>query len=183
MVNLPENDFDSDDFDAMDLWGADGAARWTADPLVGFTSTTPSDSKTNVADAYGQAEEDADQEIAVFAVTNPEGSVSVSALMDGRVEYVQLSEKVTRMSESQLASEILVIADLARQKAQSAQYTFLLDKMGQTADEGEQHIALLREFTGNSWNLPTPEQAAAAAAEVFATRYDSEGTARDNESD
>ncbi|TGN67186.1 secretion protein EspD, partial [Mycobacterium tuberculosis] len=37
-MDLPGNDFDSNDFDAVDLWGADGAEGWTADPIIGVGS-------------------------------------------------------------------------------------------------------------------------------------------------
>ncbi|KAA1249846.1 secretion protein EspD [Mycobacterium simiae] len=162
-MNSPGDDFDSDDYDAVEPWGADGTARWTVDPFVGLAPAASPDGESNV--------DHAPEHIATFRVTNPQGSVSVSTLMDGRVEQVQLSERVARMSESQLAAEILVIADLARQKAQSAQYVFILERMGQAADGDHQRSALLGEFVGKTWGLPTPEEAEAAAAEVFATRY------------
>ncbi len=198
MVVLPGSDFESDDFDTVDPWGADGAACSTVDPIVGFESAATPDSGPDVDNTRGQAEEDAEQveqveqeeqeeqeehEIAVFTVTNPPRTVSVSVLMDGRIDYVELSKRVTWMSESQVASEILVIADLARQKAQSAQYAFILDRMSQLADADEDRVALLRESVGNTWGLPSPEQAAAAEAEVFATRYSDDGPAQDTESD
>lgn len=78
-------------------------------------------------------------------------TVSVSTLMDGRIDHVELSARVAWMSESQLASEILVIADLARQKAQSAQYAFILDRMSQQVDADEHRVALLRKTVGETW--------------------------------
>lgn len=36
--------------------------------------------------------------------------------MDGRIQHVELTDKATSMSEAQLADEIFVIADLARQR-------------------------------------------------------------------
>ncbi|RFD23873.1 secretion protein EspD [Mycobacterium uberis] len=186
MVVLPGNSFDSDDFDTQDPWGADGSAHWTMDPIVGFASAGTPNSGTNVDNTHGQGEKDDEQEapeIAIFTVTNPPRTVSVSVLMDGRVDHVELSKRVTWMSESQVASEILVIADLARQKAQSAQYTFILDKMSRLANGDEHRIALLGESVGNVWGLPSPEQVAAAEAGVFATRYSDDCPAQDAESD
>ncbi len=187
MVVFPGNDFDRDDCDTVDPWGVGGAAHWTIDPIVGFASSSaPQDRGTDVDNTRGQAEEDEKQkepEVAIFTVTNPPRTVSVSVLMDGRIDHVELSKRVTWMSESQVASEILVLADLARQKAQSAQYTFILDKLSQLADGDEHRVALLRESVGNTWNLPSPEQAAEAEAEVFATRYSDYCPAQDTEND
>ncbi len=183
MVVSSRNDFDSDDFDAADLWGADGADRWTADPIVGLESAESPDGGADADDASDQAEAHAEQEIAIFTVTNPQRTVSVSALMDGRVDRVEVSQRVAWMSESQLASEILVIADLARKKAQSAQYTFILDRMSQLAGGEEGSVAQLRESVGKTWGLPSPEEAAAEEAEVFATRYSDDSPAQNTETD
>ncbi|CAM4435220.1 ESX-1 secretion-associated protein EspD [Mycobacterium basiliense] len=170
---LPRDDFDRDDFDAVDPWGTDGAPRWAVDPIVGLARPAPTDGETTVDDTQAQVE--------TATVTNPQGSVSVSALMDGRVEQIRLTAQVVRMSESQLAAEILVIADLARQRAQSAQYVFILDRMSQAADGDQQRLACLGEFVRKTWNLPTPAEAATAVAEVFASRYNPDGSLRDTD--
>lgn len=62
--------------------------------------------------------------VPLFSVTNPPGTVTVTAFMDGRVSRIELSPRVTRMSESQLAEEVVVLARLATQDARSAQYSF-----------------------------------------------------------
>jgi hypothetical protein len=83
------------------------------------------------------------------------------------------------MSESGLAEEIFVIADLARQKARAAQHTFMVENMTEmTGSEGE--ASLLHEFVGMTLNLPTPEEAEAYQEQVFANRYDVDYTARYN---
>ncbi|KBD99431.1 ESX-1 secretion-associated protein EspD [Mycobacterium tuberculosis M2376] len=182
-MDLPGNDFDSNDFDAVDLGcrrrgGLDcGSDYWRR------VGGDPGDTGPDLDNAHGQAETDTEQEIALFTVTNPPRTVSVSTLMDGRIDHVELSARVAWMSESQLASEILVIADLARQKAQSAQYAFILDRMSQQVDADEHRVALLRKTVGETWGLPSPEEAAAAEAEVFATRYSDDCPAPDDESD
>jgi len=81
------------------------------------------------------------------------------------------------MSGSQLAEEILVLADLARQKALAGQHTFLLENpdlsefTGETEATREEDIAAGRDFLENEIGLVSPQQAVAAQAEVFATRY------------
>lgn len=156
MVDPPGNDDDHGDLDALDFSAA----------------------HTNEASPLDALDDDEEPELELFTVTNPQGSVSVSTLMDGRIQHVELTDKATSMSEAQLADEIFVIADLARQKARASQYTFMVENIGELTDEDAEGSALLREFVGMTLNLPTPEEAAAAEAEVFATRYDVDYTSR-----
>jgi hypothetical protein len=106
--------------------------------------------------------------------------VSVTTMMGGVVQQITVTDKASSMSESGLAEEIFVIADLARQKARAAQHTFMVENMSEMTGDSEQENALLHEFVGMSLNLPTPEEAAAAEAEVFATRYEVDYTSRYN---
>jgi len=126
---------------------------------VGIIGATSQDAEV---DQYEESE------VEIYVVTNPPGSVSVSALLDGRVYHVHLGDSASNMSEAGLAEEITVIADLARQKAQSAQYNFIAQKM---ADEDAKGSAMLREFMSAAFRLPSPEEAAATREEVFSTRY------------
>jgi|GEM_PF-4943887 len=99
-------------------------------------------------------------------VTNPPGTVSVSADLDGRIERVHLVG-VTKTTESQLADEILVIADLARQKARSAQHVTMLEQMRALGHDN----ASTRDFLARELDFPSPEQVTSAIAETFAVRY------------
>lgn len=102
-----------------------------------------------------------------FTVTNPPGTVTVAAHPDGRIERIELSPGAVRMTERELAEEIVVIAGLATQDAKSAQYETMLAGM---RAHGHDDLAT-REFLQRDLELPTPEQAHARRAEVFATRY------------
>jgi hypothetical protein len=102
-----------------------------------------------------------------FTVTNPPGTVTVSAYPDGRIERIELSPGAAKMSERELAEEIVVIAGLAAQDAKSAQYETMLAGM---RAHGHDDLAT-REFLQRDLDLPTPEQAQARRAEVFTTRY------------
>lgn len=135
-------DYDRDDFAALGIIGA-----------------------TSQGAEIGQYEE---AEVEIFVVTNPPGSVSVSTMLDGSVYHVQLRDSACSMSEAGLAEEIRVIADLARQKAQSAQYNFIAEKMAGADAKGS---AMLREFMSTAFRLPSPQEAAATREEVFTTRY------------
>jgi hypothetical protein len=130
-------------------------------------------------EASKDEEDDADEEDGgqQFTVTNPPGTVSVSALMDGRTQRVQLSPKASSLTESELAEEILVLSELARQKGLAGQHTYLFDNASQVEglrdlDElGLDGNQVFRDFVQAGMRLPTPEQADAEQAEVFATRY------------
>ncbi|HXB85881.1 YbaB/EbfC family DNA-binding protein [Mycobacterium sp.] len=165
----PQDDDDHDDLAALDFSVADdGAEGSVLDAFDDYVRAAETEDTTDdllpLGAAPGESEELAP---ALFRVTNPPGTVSVSAHMDGRVQQIELTTKATNMTESQLADEILVIADLARQKARSAQYASMLEGM---RDLGHDN-ASTRDFLGRDLDLPSPEEATAAAAEVFATRY------------
>jgi hypothetical protein len=105
--------------------------------------------------------------VPVFTVTNPPGTVTVTTFMDGRVQQIDLSPKVTTLTESMLAEEIVVVARLATQDARAAQYSFMLEGM---REQGHDDVAT-RDFLQRDLDLPSPEQAIAARAAVFAERY------------
>nr|WP_267308351.1 YbaB/EbfC family DNA-binding protein [Mycobacterium barrassiae] len=105
--------------------------------------------------------------VQVFTVTNPPGTVAVTVFMDGRVKRIELSSRVTEMTEQELADEIVVIAGLATQEAKSAQYMFMLDGMREQGHDD----AATRDFLTRDLDLPTPEEARTARAHIFATRY------------
>jgi hypothetical protein len=129
------------------------------------------DSSASDLDALGEyaAHEDAGDELPVplFTVMNPPGTVTVTTFMDGRVNRIELSPKATAMTEANLADEIVVIAGLATQVARSAQYSFMLEGMRQ---QGHDNVAT-HDFLTRDLDLPSPEQAEAARAQIFATRY------------
>jgi hypothetical protein len=105
--------------------------------------------------------------VPLFTVTNPPGTVTVTTFMDGRVNRIDLSPKATTMTETNLADEIVVIARLATQDARSAQYSFMLEGM---REQGHDDFAT-HDFLTRDLDLPSPDQAQAARAQVFATRY------------
>lgn len=179
-MDLPGNDYDSDDLGALDFSGGDSAPESSLDALDDYAPVAAEDTASDLDALHGLTEKEDEPELALFTVTNPQGSVSVTALMDGRIQQVEVTDKASSMTDSGLAEEIFVIADLARQKARAAQHTFMVENMSEMTGDGDEHSALLREFVGMTLNLPTPEEAAAAEAEVFATRYEVDYTARYN---
>lgn len=110
-----------------------------------------------------------DEELPVpeFIVANPPGTVTVTTFMDGRVKQIELSSKATELTEPELADEIVVIAGLATREAKSAQYAFMLEGMREQGHDD----AGTRDFLARDLDLPTPEEARAEKAHIFATRY------------
>jgi hypothetical protein len=105
----------------------------------------------------------------LYTVTNPPGTVSVTVYLNGQIHHVELTPKVSEMSEQELAAEVRVIAELARQRARSELHAFLLEGVRMMGDDpAAMRNSLIREL-----DMPTPEQAAATAARVFSTRYSS----------
>jgi hypothetical protein len=167
--------------DALDFSAADDSGVESAvDALSEFAPPEPEENGSEL-DAISSVTEDTEEEeedgMQLFTVTNPPETVSVSAAMDGRTQRIELSPKATSMTESELSDEILVLADLARQKGLAGQHTFLLENASQPEtlqileEIGFDGPDVIRDFMENSVHLPTPEQANAAQAEVFATRY------------
>lgn len=120
------------------------------------------------------AAEDVQQDPTVFfTVTNPSGSVSTTALISGRIHQVDLSSQVTSMTESELAEEVVLLATLAREKAQAAQHAVVKELMHSMGHDP----AMLGGFLEREIGLPSPETVATRTAAVFATRYrtDSDG--------
>lgn len=114
-------------------------------------------------------EHDAEQELSspLYTVTNPAGTVSVTVCLDGRAHRVELAPKVTGMTERELADEIRVIADLARQKARSQLHALIVEGVRVMGYDP----AIMRDGLRRELDMPTPEEAAETAAEVFASRY------------
>ncbi|KQY07063.1 secretion protein EspD [Mycobacterium sp. Root135] len=146
---LPADFDDDDDLSALSFYAPDAElAASDLDALEGY--------------------EDDDEVVpTMFTVTNPPGTVTVSTFMDGSVRRIDLSQEVISMTEADLADEIVVIARLATQDARAAQYVHVLDGMRQ---QGHDDVAT-RDFLSRDLDLPSPEDASAARARVFATRY------------
>ncbi len=123
------------------------------------------DSQTGDADEH---DDDDDAPGPMFTVTNPPGTVSVSSLMDGSIQKIDLAPSVTTMTESQLAEEIRVIADLARRKGLAGQYTLMATML---YSEAHHNGAEVRAVLEQGLELPSPQQADEAQADVFASRY------------
>ena len=179
MVDLPGNE-DHDDLSSLDFSGGyggdDGDHGSSMDALHDYAPPAEPEEAEDELEVLNTLTEPADEEVdfgPMFTVTNPQKSVTVTTLLDGRIQRVDLTDKVESMTESDLAEEIFVLADLARQKARAGQQEMVAANMAQIEAESEDQETsyLLSELVGTALNLPTPEEAAAAEAELFASRY------------
>ncbi|WP_197373170.1 hypothetical protein [Mycolicibacterium baixiangningiae] len=109
-------------------------------------------------------EEEADP---LFNVTNPAGTVSVTTHISGRVQRVDLAANAAAMSETELADEIQLVAELAWKKARSVLHAFVVEGMQRLGhDTVAMSAGLSRDLA-----MPSQEEAAEAAAAAFARHY------------
>lgn len=166
------DDGSDDDYDALSALDFSAPEAGLESDLVAFDgfvdhpAETPAVAEPVIADRVPDVDDDG-VPVPLFSVTNPPGTVTVTAFMDGRVSRIDLSPTVSRMSEAQLAEEVVVLARLATQDARSAQYEFMLEGMRQQGHDD----ASTRDFLSRDLELPSPEEADRARASVFATRY------------
>jgi hypothetical protein len=162
------DDVEHDDLAALDFSVAGDDADDAGLDVFGEYVTDEGDegdAHLEVADTLAPVDDELP--VPLFTVTNPPGTVTVTALLDGRVQHIDLSAKVTTMTETDLAEEIVIVAGLATQDAKSAQYAFMLEGMRK---QGHDDVAT-RDFLTRDLDLPTPEETEAARAQVFSTRY------------
>ena len=140
---------DDDDLSALDFFVPTDEAASDLDALVG--SVLPHD------DATGNGLPDL-----VFSVSNLDHSVTVTAYLNGEIQRVDLTPHVVSMTETELAKEIVAVADVACDKARAAQYELvstLLLAQGQDSSS-------IHELLEHRMRLPTPDGAAAAEARL-----------------
>ena len=102
-----------------------------------------------------------------FTVSNPPGTVAVTASADGRPVRVDLAPHANQMTESQLGEEISLIARLASQNARAGQHLLATSMMEQLGHDR----ASTRAYVEHELGLPSPETVLADKASVFAARY------------
>ncbi|MFV8172014.1 hypothetical protein [Mycolicibacterium peregrinum] len=102
-----------------------------------------------------------------FSASDPSQIVTVTTLLNGMIDRVELSPLAGReMTERELATEIVSVAEIAAVKAQSAQYELVYELMrlqGQDRDS-------IRGVVEGMLHLPTPDQAIASEAEFTSQR-------------
>lgn len=157
MSDSSEGSWDDDDHDLHE-----GPSVFDA-----FSAYVATDSETaadfDVSDPYS----DDDFLTVVFTASNPSATVSVTALMDGRVLRIELDRTVSAMTEAELAEEILTVSRLATRQALAGQHLViaaLMRRLGQDPAE-------TRSFLERELRLPAPDVVVAERTRLFARRY------------
>jgi hypothetical protein len=153
------------DMDDLPADGPDEPARGGTEPRA--IDTLPGDTAEGEGQPAGTEDDEFDWEKATVA--NPLETVSVTAIMDGRIHNVELSPEAATMTESELAAEVLALADLASQKATSVLHRLLMEGV---KAQGLDTEGTFTELLGARFlDLASPQEATAAQTEVFAARY------------
>ncbi|MUL82846.1 MULTISPECIES: YbaB/EbfC family DNA-binding protein [unclassified Mycolicibacterium] len=142
----------NDDDHDQSLGALDGQIVRDADGSIGPVATDNSDE--GMPDMH-------------FSASNPSQTVIVTALLNGMIDYVELSPRAGHeTTERELAAEVIAVAEVAATKARSAQYELVYEVMrlqGQDRDS-------IRGVVEGIMHLPTPEQAIASEAEFTSER-------------
>lgn len=107
---------------------------------------------------------DDEADIPLISATNPPGTVTVTAYLNGVVQKIDLAPSVTSSTERELADEIRIVADVAAKKATSAMHIFsveMLAALGIDRDTAE-------DFVNEHTTFAEPAQARAAEANLVA---------------
>lgn len=104
----------------------------------------------------------------LFTVANPPGTVTVTTHLNGRIQRVELSPQVTKMTEAQLAQEIIAVSAVAAVKARATLHGFVTGLMRVQGMDS----ATASDFVERQLSLPTPQQAAVVEAEFIASYAD-----------
>ncbi|WP_232490919.1 hypothetical protein [Mycobacterium dioxanotrophicus] len=146
---------DSGEDDDFDVLYADAAASEhdTDSDLAAFHDPVPE-----------TGEEEQDTLFPLFVVTNPPGTVSVTAAISGQLQQIQLSAQASKMTESELGHEIQRTAAVAIKKAQAGLNYFVYSTL---VKQGMDHSSA-RNFVEFGMHLPNIEQAKEAEADFVA---------------
>jgi hypothetical protein len=162
----------SDWLHSTDTWDDDDD---NAIEFPGISGGSPSDDNFEDAgidilgDDLEAATSENDETVDTILVTaaNPSGTVAATGFMDGRVFQVELSPQVTRMTESELGSEIVKVCYLASRQAEATQHYLLATLMQEL---GHDH-ASTRGFLEHTIGLPTPETVITEKTRMYSEYY------------
>lgn len=148
-MTMHDDNNDDNDLSALDFFVS------AEDPASDLDALTEADFPGNAVISSGLSD-------LVFSVTNLDQSVTVTAYLNGEIQRVDLTPHVVSMTETELAKEIVAVADVACDKARAAQYELVSTLLlAQGQDSSSIHELLERRM-----RLPTPDGAAAAEARL-----------------
>ena len=156
-----------------DPWGDDEVCEEPGPPtdeLAGFDYTGPPDEQNDADDAASQSDvDDAPQPEALLLVSasNTAATVTATALTGGQVLRVELAPQVVKMTEHELAQEIIGVSAMARRQGAAARHAIIAEVMRLLGHDP----AATHSFLERNLGLPTPDTVLRAKAEMFANRY------------
>lgn len=185
MTPGPHDDDWSDDVDGLDAldFGVPDAADNSSD-LDALSEYAPVDNPydhseldavpdyTSVAsdeglegfDDFDSAVETDEEIIPVIQATNPPDTVTCTVFLSGTPSHVTLDPKVTALTESQLADEIKVVADVATKKASALMHIGVVEMLVEQGMDFRE----AREFVETNVPFATPQQAGEAELALIA---------------
>ena len=168
-----------DDGSALDFSdlapAADSGEGSFGDALEEYVPAETDDGLDTGIESLAEGEEEDEIPDLLVTVTNPAGTVSIRAAADGGPVLFELAPSVVSMTESDLADEVTVIAELARQKGLSVVHEYMHSLFSQLGVDGPEDQIALNNLLEAGMGVTSPEQANEAQAEVFATRYGNDG--------
>lgn len=156
-----------------DPWGDDETWEEPGPPpdeLAGFDYTGPLDEQN---DAHGTASQshvdDAAQSegLLLVSASNTAATVTATALTGGQVLRVELAPQVVKMTEHELAEEILGVSAMARQQGAAARHAIIAEVMRLLGHDP----AAMQSFLGRNLGLPTPDTVLTTKAETLTNSY------------
>ncbi|OBG85134.1 hypothetical protein A5699_25240 [Mycobacterium sp. E802] len=112
----------------------------------------------------GQGQPEDEEQIPVVQVTNPPGTVTVTAYLNGSVAQVDLDPAATRLTEAQLADEIRFVAGVAAKRATAVTHVVTVNMLVEQGMDFRE----ARDFVGTNMPFATPEQAGEADRALIA---------------
>lgn len=159
------DDWDDADEDVPSFDAADG--RYDGEDLEVVPSFAPTtvherESSLDAFDRLSEAEDDGAEAIPVAIATNPPGTVSVTAHLNGSIAQIDLDPRVALMSESELAEEVQAVAEVAAKKATAVLHVSIVRML---LDQGME-MGEARDFVENHMPYATPDQAVSAERDL-----------------
>jgi hypothetical protein len=169
---------------APDEWGNDDEPYVENEPLLdGFPDHTGSssvfdrfDTVENYSSESGedrhQVAGGAEETVETLLVTgsDPGHSVTATALLGGRIIQIELAPTVAKLSEAELAREIVAVCNLTTRQAEAAQHHLIASLM---CSLGHDPVST-RGFLEHTVGLPSPQTVRNEKARMFTHYYSSD---------
>ena len=165
-----DDDWDGDEIPSFDYVphapDDDGSVLDAFDGFVGDGDTPDAGGDL---DALAGADDEAEEsEIPLVSATNPPGTVTVTAYLNGVVHRVDLAPGVVNATEAEVAEEIRIVADVAAKKATSAMHILSVELLAAQGIDRD----TATEFISERMPFAEPAQARAAEADLVARHAD-----------